>query len=211
MWAAQGYAVFQPDIVYDIGHPGDSSVKCVLPGVDKVVDMGIADPDRIGLIGHSWGGYETAYIITQTRRFAAAVAGAPVVNMISAYNGIRWSSGKPRQFQYEQTQSRIGGSLWQFPERFVENSPLFHLERVTTPVLILFGDNDGAVPWYQGIEYMLAMRRLGKKAVFLQYKGEAHGLRREWNKKDYDQRVMQWFDHYLKDVKPADWIAEPRN
>jgi len=211
MWAAQGYAVFQPDIIYDIGHPGDSSVKCVLPGVDKVIDMGIADPDRIGLIGHSWGGYETAYIITQTRRFAAAVAGAPVVNMISAYNGIRWSSGKPRQFQYEQTQSRIGGSLWEYPERFVENSPLFHLERVSTPVLILFGDNDGAVPWYQGIEYMLAMRRLGKKAVFLQYKGEDHGLRREWNKKDYDERVMQWFDHHLKDAKPARWIVEPQN
>ena len=101
--------------------------------------------------------------------------------------------------------------VWEYPERFVENSPLFHLERVTTPVLILFGDNDGAVPWYQGIEYMLAMRRLGKKAVFLQYKGEAHGLRREWNKKDYDQRVMQWFDHYLKDAKPAKWITDPQN
>lgn len=211
MWAAEGYAVFQPDIIYDVGHPGPSSVKCVLPGVEKVVDMGIADSDRIGLIGHSWGGYETAYIITRTRRFAAAVAGAPVVNMTSAYNGIRWQTGKPRQFQYERSQSRIGGSLWEYPERYVENSPVFHLEKVKTPVLILFGDNDGAVPWYQGIEYMLAMRRLGKKAVFLQYKNEGHGLRKEHNKKDYDRRVLEWFNHFLKDAKPAKWIVEPRS
>ncbi len=211
MWAAEGYAVFQPDIIYDIGHPGPSSVKCVLPGVEKVVDMGIADSDRVGLIGHSWGGYETAYIITRTRRFAAAVAGAPVVNMTSAYNGIRWQTGKPRQFQYERSQSRIGGSLWEYPERYVENSPVFHLEKVKTPVLILFGDNDGAVPWYQGIEYMLAMRRLGKQAVFLQYKNEAHGLRKEHNKKDYDRRVLEWFNHFLKDAKPAKWIVKPQN
>jgi dipeptidyl aminopeptidase/acylaminoacyl peptidase len=205
-WATEGYVVFQPDITYQIGRPGASSVKCVVPGVQKLIDRGITDKERVGLCGHSWGGYQTAYIITQTRLFAAAISGAPVVNMTSAYNGIRWSTGLPRQFQYERTQSRIGGSLWEFPERFIENSPVFHLENVTTPVLIMFGNNDGAVPWYQGIEYYLAMRRLNKEAVFLEYKGEDHGLRRRPNQEDYTKRISDWFGHYLKGHPKADWM-----
>ena len=208
-WAQNGYAVFMPDITYQIGRPGMSSVRCVVPGVQKLIEMGVADPDRVGLCGHSWGGYETAYIITQTKIFAAAVSGAPVVNMTSAYSGIRWSSGLPRQFQYERTQSRIGGSLWEYPERYIENSPVFHLENVETPVLIMFGNRDGAVPWYQGIEYFLGMRRLGKQAVFLEYKDEDHGLRRKPNQEDYHERIMAWWDHHLKGVEPADWIVGP--
>ena len=209
-WAQNGYAVFMPDITYQIGKPGMSSVRCVVPGVQKLIEMGVADPARVGLCGHSWGGYETAYIITQTKMFAAAVSGAPVVNMTSAYSGIRWSTGLPRQFQYERTQSRIGGSLWEYPERYIENSPVFHLEDVETPVLIMFGNRDGAVPWYQGIEYYLGMRRLGKQAVFLEYKDEDHGLRRKPNQQDYHDRIMAWWDHYLKGVKPADWIVGPK-
>jgi dipeptidyl aminopeptidase/acylaminoacyl peptidase len=195
-----------PDIVYQIGRPGMSAVKCVVPAVQRLIDDGIADAGRVGLCGHSWGGYETAYIITQTRLFAAAVAGAPVVDMISAYNGIRWSTGLPRQFQYERTQSRIGGSLWEYPERFLENSAIFHLPNVVTPVLIMFGNNDGAVPWWQGVEYYLGMRRLGKPAVLLEYKDEGHGLRGKANQEDYTRRLMEWFDHYLKGTPPAEWI-----
>ena len=209
-WAQEGYVVFRPDIIYDMGHPGDSSVKCVVPGVQKLIDLGITDPKRVGLCGHSWGGYETAYIITQTKLFSAAIAGAPVVNMTSAYNGIRWSSGLPRQFQYERTQSRIGGSLWEYPERYIENSPVFHLENVTTPVLIMFGNNDGAVPWYQGIEYYLAMRRLDKEAIFLEYQGEDHGLRRKPNQEDYTKRITEWFAHHLKGADEPEWmVGEP--
>ncbi len=206
VWAQRGYAVFLPDIVYELGRPGLSAVKCVVPGVQKLVDMGLSDPKRVGLCGHSWGGYETAYIITQTTLFKAAVAGAPVVNMTSAYNGIRWESGLPRQFQYERTQSRIGGTLWDYPERFIENSPVFHLDHVQTPVLILFGNEDGAVPWYQGIEYYLAMRRLGKPAVFLEYDQEGHGLRKPANIADYTMRLHAFFDHYLKDAPAPDWL-----
>jgi acetyl esterase/lipase len=209
MWCQQGYAVLMPDIVYQIGRPGLSAVKCVVPAVQRVIDDGVADPARVGLCGHSWGGYETAFIITQTRLFAAAIAGAPVANMTSAYNGIRWSTGLPRQFQYERTQSRIGGSLWDYPERFVENSPIFHLPHVTTPVLIMFGNNDGAVPWWQGLEFYLGMRRLGKPAVLLEYKDEGHGLRGKANQEDYTRRIQEWFDHYLKGTKAAEWIEGP--
>ena len=157
------------------------------------------------------GGYETAYIITQTKMFKAAISGAPVVNMTSAYGGIRWSTGLPRQFQYERTQSRIGGSLWEYPERYIENSPLFHLENVVTPTLIMFGNRDGAVPWYQGIEFYLGLRRLGKECVFLEYKDEDHGLRRRPNQQDYHKRIMQWWDHYLKGVAAPEWIVGPKS
>jgi dipeptidyl aminopeptidase/acylaminoacyl peptidase len=206
VFASNGYAVFKPDIVYDIGHPGQSSIKCIVPGIQKIIEMGIADPKRIGLQGHSWGGYETAYIITQTDLFAAAISGAPVSNMTSAYGGIRWGSGLSRQFQYERTQSRIGGSLWEFPELYMENSPLFFLDRVTTPVLILHGDDDGAVPWYQGIELFVGLRRLGKEAIMLQYNNEPHHLRKKKNKYDFTRRMWEFYEYYLREKPAAEWI-----
>ena len=208
IYAGAGYAVFLPDVVFDIGHPGISMVKCLVPGVQKLVDMGIADPNALGLHGHSWGGYGTAFVITQTRIFKAAVAGAAVSNMTSAYGGIRWESGVARQFQYEKTQSRIGGSLWEYPERFIENSALFHADRIQTPLLLEHGDDDGAVPWYQSIELYLAMRRLGKDCIFLQYRGEPHHLRKYPNKLDYAIKMKEYFDHYLKGEPAADWITK---
>ena len=144
------------------GYPGQSALKCVLPAIQSVVDKGFVDEKAIGIQGHSWGGYQIAYMVTQTNRFRAVAAGAPVVNMISAYDGIRWGTGLPRQFQYERTQSRIGGSIWQYPTRFIENSPIFWADRVQTPVMILQNDGDDAVPWYQGVEFFLALRRLGQ-------------------------------------------------
>jgi dipeptidyl aminopeptidase/acylaminoacyl peptidase len=206
VYASAGYAVFLPDVVFDIGRPGYSATKCLVPGVQKLIDMGIADPKAIGLHGHSWSGYQTAFVITQTNIFAAAVAGAPVSNMTSAYGGIRWESGLARQFQYEETQSRIGGSLWEYPERFIENSPLFFADRIQTPLLLMHGDDDGAVPWYQSIEMYLAMRRLGKDCIFLQYRGEPHHPQKYGNKLDYSIRMKQYFDHYLKGEAAADWI-----
>jgi Tol biopolymer transport system component len=208
VYTSAGYAVFLPDVVFDIGRPGYSATKCLVPGVQKLIDMGVADPKAIGLHGHSWSGYQTAFVITQTNIFAAAVAGAPVANMTSAYGGIRWESGVARQFQYEETQSRIGGSLWEYPERFVENSPLFFADRIRTPLLLMHGDEDGAVPWYQSIEMYLAMRRLGKNCVFLQYRGEPHHPQKYPNKLDYSIRMKQYFDHYLKGEPAADWITK---
>ena len=162
VYAGDGYAVFLPDIRFEIGEPGSSATRCLVPGVQKLIDMGVADPDAIALHGHSWSGYQAAHVITQTDVFACAVAGAPVSNMVSAYGGIRYGTGLARQFQYEQSQSRIGASLWERRDLYIENSPLFFADRIRTPLLIQFGDADEAVPWTQGIELYLAMRRLDK-------------------------------------------------
>jgi dipeptidyl aminopeptidase/acylaminoacyl peptidase len=170
-YASNGYAVFLPDIRFAVGLPGFSATKCLVPGVQKLIDMGVADPDAIGLHGHSWSGYQTAFVITQTDIFKCAVAGAPVSNMTSAYSGIRWASGMARQFQYEQSQSRIGASLWERRDLYIDNSPVFFADRINTPLLIIHGDEDGAVPWYQSIELYLAMRRLGKDCIFLSSTG----------------------------------------
>jgi dipeptidyl aminopeptidase/acylaminoacyl peptidase len=179
-----------------------------LPAIQAVVDKGSVNEDAIGIQGHSWGGYQIAYMVTQTNRFQAAAAGAPVSNMTSAYGGIRWGTGLPRQFQYEKTQSRIGKTLWEAPMRYIENSPLFMADRVETPLLMLHNDQDDAVPWYQGIEYYLALRRLGKEVYLLNYNGELHGLRRRATQRDYTLRMQQFFDHHLKGAPAPEWMTK---
>lgn len=207
-YASNGYLVYMPDIVYTIGYPGASALKCVLPGIQAVVDKGYVNEDAIGIQGHSWGGYQIAYMVTQTNRFKAAAPGALVANMTSAYSGIRWGTGLPRQFQYERTQSRIGGSLWDYPLRFLENSPIFRADRVETPLLMIHNDEDDAVPWYQGIEYFLALRRLGKEAYMFNYNGEKHGLRKRINQRDYTRRLQEFFDHFLKGAPAPEWMEK---
>jgi dipeptidyl aminopeptidase/acylaminoacyl peptidase len=205
-YASNGYLVLMPDIVYTEGYPGQSALQCVLPAIQAVVDKGFVNEQAIGIQGHSWGGYQIAYMVTQTNRFKAAAPGALVSNMTSAYSGIRWGSGQPRQVQYEQGQSRIGGSLWEYPMRYFENSPIFRVDRVQTPILMLHNDADTAVPWYQGIEYYLGLRRLGKEVYMFNYNGEQHGLRKRQNQKDYTRRLQQFFDHYLKGTAKPDWM-----
>jgi dipeptidyl aminopeptidase/acylaminoacyl peptidase len=207
-YVSNGYLVFTPDIVYTTGFPGQSALKCVLGGVNAVTARGFVDEKNIGIQGHSWGGYQIAYMVTQTTRFKAAEDGAPVANMISAYDGIRWGSGRPRQFQYEKTQSRIGGSLWEYPLRYIDNSPIFQVDRIQTPLLILHNDADDAVPWYQGIEFFLALRRLDKPAWMYSYNGEPHHLHRRANQRDYAARMAEFFDYELKaGPKPA-WMEK---
>ncbi len=207
-YVSNGYLVFMPDIVYTIGYPGSSALKSVLPAVQAVVDKGYVNENAIGIQGHSWGGYQIAYMVTQTNRFKAAAPGALVANMTSAYSGIRWGTGLPRQFQYERSQSRIGGSLWDYPLRFLDNSPIFRADRVETPLLMLHNDEDDAVPWYQGIEYFLALRRLGKEAYMFNYNGEKHGLRKRINQKDYTRRLQEFFDHFLKGAPAPEWMEK---
>lgn len=207
-YVSRGYVVFVPDIPYKVGYPGESALNAVVPGVTMLINQGFVDPDRVGVQGHSWGGYQIAYMITESDLFAAAEAGAPVVNMTSAYGGIRWASGMSRMFQYERTQSRIGGSLWETPLRYLDNSPLFQADKIKTPVLMLHNDDDGAVPWYQGIEFFVALRRLQKPVWMLNYNGEGHGLSKYPNKRDFAIRMQQFFDHYLMDAPAPIWMTE---
>ena len=207
-YASNGYLVLMPDIAYKVGMPGQSAIKCVLPAIQAVVDKGYVDEKAIGINGQSWGGYQIAYMVTQTDRFKAAVAGAPVSNMVSAYNGIRWGSGLTRQFQYEWSQSRIGASLWEAPMKFIENSPVFMADRVTTPLLMISNDQDDAVPWYQGIEYYLALRRLGKECYLLNYNGEPHNLAKRAAARDFAARMFQFFEHHLRGKPEPAWMAK---
>ena len=181
-----------------------------IPGVQKIIDLGIADPDAIALHGHSWSGYQTAQIITMTDMFACAVAGAPVSNMTSAYGGIRYGTGLSRQFQYEKSQSRIGATLWERRDLYIDNSPLFFADRINTPLLIQFGDEDEAVPWTQGIELYMAMRRLDKPCVFLQYHGEPHHLKKYPNKLDYTLKMKAFIDHFCKGAPAPDLVDRRR-
>ena len=205
-FVSRGYIVLAPDIHYVKGYPGKGGFDYVVSGARALAKKGWVDSTKMGIQGQSWGGYQVAHIITRTNLFAAAWAGAPVANMTSAYGGIRWESGMNRQFQYEKSQSRIGASLWDKQSLYIENSPLFHLKKVTTPLVIMANDNDGAVPWYQGIEMFTAMRRLNQKVWMLNYNGEAHNLVERKNRKDIQIREQQFFDWLLKGEKPAIWL-----
>ncbi len=207
---SNGYVVFVPDInPYIEGYPGETAYNSIVSGTKAMLNKyDFIDRERIALCGQSWGGYQAAYIVTRTDMFTAAVAGTPVSNMFSAYGGIRWATGRSRQFQYEETQSRIGGTMWDYPLRYLENSPLFFADKIDTPMMIMHNDADGAVPWYQGIELYMALRRLGSPAWLLSYDDEAHNLQRWPNRIDYDIRMNQFFDHYLKDKPAPVWMEE---
>lgn len=207
-FVSNGYLVFDPDIFYKTGQPGEDAYNSVISAAKYLSQFKWVDTTKMGLQGHSWGGYQVAYLVTRTSLFTAAEAGAPVANMTSAYDGIRWESGVSREFQYEHGQSRIGANLWDHPELFIKNSPLFNADKVTTPLLMMANDADGAVPWYQGIEYFSALRRLGKKVWMMEYNGEAHGLLERRNRKDWSIRLSQFFGYYLKGEKPPHWMME---
>lgn len=208
-YVSRGYVIFVPDIHYTPGIPGESCYNYVCSGVEAVCDTyPNIDRKRIGIDGQSWGGYQTAYLVTRTDMFACAGSGAPVANMTSAFGGIRWESGDSRQAQYEIGQSRIGANLWDATELYIKNSPVFHADRCHTPLLIMHNDADGAVPWYQGIEMFMALRRLQRPVWMLQYNGEAHNLRERKNRKDITIRLQQFFDHYLKGDPMPRWMQE---
>jgi hypothetical protein len=207
-YGSRGYVVFMPDVVYQTGYPGESALDAVVPGVLSLIEQGFIDEERIGVQGHSWGGYQIAFLVTKTNLFRAAAAGAVVSNMTSAYGGIRWGSGMSRMFQYERTQSRIGATLWEAPMRYIENSPVFWADKVETPLLMMHNDADGAVPWYQGIEYFVALRRLGKPVWMVDYNDEPHWPVTFHEKRDWNIRMQQFFDHFLKDAPAPVWLEQ---
>lgn len=207
-YTSNGYIIFNPDVRYVDGYPGESCFNCVMPGITSLIAKGYINEKAIGAQGHSWGGYQVAYLATRTNLFAAIESGAPVVNMFSAYGGIRWGSGLNRSFQYEHGQSRIGGTLWDSPLQYMENSPLFTMDKVETPILIMHNDNDGHVPWYQGIEYFVALKRLQKPVWLLNYTGEVHWPMRLANRIDFQKRMYQFFQHYLNKQPMPKWMDE---
>lgn len=208
LYNSNEYVIFNPDIRYVDGYPGESCYNCLMPGITMMIAKGYINEKGIGAQGHSWGGYQVAYLATRTNLFSAIESGAPVVNMFSAYGGIRWGSGMARSFQYEHTQSRLGATPWSSPLRYLENSPLFTMDKVQTPILIMHNDADGHVPWYQGIEYFVAMKRLGKPCWLLNYTGEPHWPMHMANRIDFQRRMFQFFNHYLKNDKMPKWMSE---
>jgi dipeptidyl aminopeptidase/acylaminoacyl peptidase len=207
IYTSRGYAVLDPDIVYKVNDPGMSAVWCVLPAVRTAIATGMIDSSHVGLWGHSWGGYQTAFLVTQTNMFHAAVAGAPLTDMVSMYSSIYWNTGGTNQGIFESSQGRFKGNFIQNYDAYIRNSPAFHADKVTTPLVILHNDKDGAVDFNQGITYYNTLRQLGKDVILLEYVGENHGLQRPVNQKDYAVRMREWFDFQLKGAPPADWIV----
>jgi len=204
------YLIFMPDITYPkVGHPAESAYSSIVTGTLAMMDrFDFIDKKNVALQGQSWGGYQIGHLVTKTNLYKCAMAGAPVSNMTSAYGGIRWKSGRSRMFQYEHTQSRIGGTLWEKPLHYIENSPIFSIPKIQTPLLIMHNDHDGAVPWYQGIEFFVAMRRLQKPCWMLSYNNEAHNLKGRANRMDLSIRTMQFFDYYLKGEAAPAWMID---
>jgi dipeptidyl aminopeptidase/acylaminoacyl peptidase len=210
MYASNGYAVFQPDMVYEIGHPGTSAVDCMTSAVKKVIELGYADPKHIGLHGHSWGGYQSSFIVTQTDLFAAVVTGAPPTDLTSFYGTLYRSSGSIQQGITEVGQVRMGDNVtpWNAHALYESQSPVHNAPNIKTPFLILQGTADGAVDWGQGLEFYAAARRLGKQVILLSYPDEAHHLGRRENQKDFQIRMRQFFDHYLKGTPAPSWMTD---
>jgi len=207
-YASDGYLVFEPDIVYETGKPGSSALDCVTNGVNKVIEMGYADPKHIGIQGHSWGGYETSFILTHSHMFAAVVTGAPPTNLVSFYDETYPGTGTLQQGIVEVGQVRMGTNPFDNLQLFEDQSALYHVRDITTPFLILHGTADNAVDWHQGLELYGAARRWGKQVILLSYPGEPHHLAKKENQKDFQQRMKQFFDHYLKDAPAPKWMTD---
>jgi dipeptidyl aminopeptidase/acylaminoacyl peptidase len=208
VYTSNGYAVLVPDIAYRVNDPGMSAVWCMVPAVKAAIATGIVDPAHVGITGHSWGGYQTAHLVTQTDIFAAAVAGAPLTNMVSMYSLIYKNSGGTNQAIFESSQGRFKGGYWDNWDAYYRNSPVFFAKNVKTPLMILHNDKDGAVDFTQGVEFYNTLRRLQKPVIMLEYVGENHGLRKPSNQRDYTVRMKEYFDHYLMGAPAPDWLTK---
>jgi dipeptidyl aminopeptidase/acylaminoacyl peptidase len=205
---SNGYAVLMPDITYTVNDPGMSAVWSVLPALRAAIATGIVDPARVGLHGHSWGGYQTSLLVTQTNAFKAAIAGAPLTNMVSMYSLVFKNTGVGNMAIFESSQGRFRGGYWDNWDAYVRNSPIAHASKVQTPLVILHNDKDGAVDFTQGVEYYNTLRRLKKPVVMLQYVGENHGLAKPANRYDYTVRMREYFDHHLKGAPAPAWWTD---
>ncbi|UCF38909.1 MAG: S9 family peptidase, partial [Acidobacteriota bacterium] len=208
VFTSQGYFVLTPDIVYEGRNPGISALDCVSAAVKKALENQAIDGAKVGLVGHSWGGYEASFIPTQTDLFAASIAGAPITNFFSFYGTFHWGPGMPESQHFETGQARMDVPYWEDMEAYIRNSPVLSIDRLDTPMMLFFGDKDSVVDWHQGVEMYNYARRAGKNLVMLVYPGEDHGARKKENQIDYHRRVLAWFDHYLKGSEAPAWITE---
>lgn len=207
-FVSNGYMVFDPDVHFTVGHPGQSCYDAVVSGVNYLINEGVAHKGRIGLQGHSWSGYQTSYLVTKTDIFTCANICAPITDMVTGYLGIRNGSGLPRYFMYEETQSRMGKTLWQAKDLYLENSMIMNADNIHTPLLIWHNDKDEAVAYEQGRALYLAMRRLQRPAWLLNYKGNGHFLSGTAARRDWTIRMKQFFDYYLNHTAEPRWMKE---
>ena len=207
-WTQRGYFVMLLDIAYRPRQPGVSAIEAVRPAIGNVVERGLVDAARVGLVGHSWGGYQAAYLPTRTKLFAASVAGAPLTDFVSFMGQIHWNSGMAEPDHWETGQARMEVPYWEDPEAHLANSPLHGIQDLETPLLLAHGDEDGVVEFFQSTVFYNYARRAGKQVVLLVYEGENHSFRQAPNRRDYHRRILEWFDHYLKGVPAADWIED---
>ena len=208
VWTAAGYFVLMPDIVFRAREPGVSVVECVTAATKKVLESGLVDPKRVGIIGHSWGGFGSVFTMTQTDLFAAAVAGGPLTDLVSSAGEIYWNTGIPETSHAEVSQERLEVPLWEDPAAYMRNSAVFSVNRLRGAVMLCVGDKDGASDWHQDIEFYNLARRAGKDVVMLIYPGENHSLAEKANQIDYHRRILAWFDHYLKGEEAQPWILK---
>jgi dipeptidyl aminopeptidase/acylaminoacyl peptidase len=199
-----GYFLLEPDIVFQRSDPGLSVIDCVTAAAKKVVEKGAVDEHKIGVVGHSWGGFDAAFIATHSHYFAASVAGAPITDLVSNYGNHHWSNGIAETDHIETGQQRMGVPLYEDLNAYIRNSAVFAVSTMTTPLMIEVGDADGTVFYHQGVELYNIARRAKKNVVLLVYQGEDHGLRKKADQVDYQRRIFAWFGHYLKD---ATWIT----
>jgi dipeptidyl aminopeptidase/acylaminoacyl peptidase len=204
---AEGYFVLFPDISLEYQNPGLSAADCVISAVEKVIALNIIDKEKIGLTGHSFGGYESSFIITQTNIFAAAIASGAITDLVSFYHNINKSTGRPDMWRFKNEQWNMGGTPYNLPDKYYANSPINFVQNIQAPVLLWSGKNDTQVDTSQSIEYYLALRRLGKKANMLLYPDQGHLIINNEQQIDLSLRTLQWFDHFLKDNKQS-WINE---
>jgi dipeptidyl aminopeptidase/acylaminoacyl peptidase len=208
VFTSRGYAFLKPDIVYHVNDPGRSALWCIVPAVKAAIATGIVDPARVGLQGHSWGGYQTTFVTTQTKIFKTAVAGAPLTDMVSMFGSVYWNSGNTDGSIFIASQGRFTGGPNEVPEAYTRNSPQVFAQNLSMPFMILHNDRDGAVDFNQGITYYNHLRELGKEVVLLEYVGENHGLARPANQKDYALRMTEWFDTFLRDQPAPAWLQD---
>ncbi len=207
VFTSLGYFVLEPDIAFRKREPGLSVAECVGAAVKKVIQMGIVDGRKVGIVGHSWGGFDTTFLATHTDLFAAAVAGAPITDLVSNYGNHHWSIGIAETDHIETGQQRMEVPLWEDLPAYIRNSAVFGVQNMKTPLMIEVGDSDGTVFWHQGVELYNVARRAKKDVVLLVYAGEDHGLRKKPNQLDYHRRIVEWFGHYLKDEPAPSWIT----